>query len=157
MQRLYYVSYFLNYKFSKMSKAQKTTNASELNANANTALQTNDFATMDNILSQVETAEETAFEEISSEYLELGEGETVAVFYAGKISKTSIDGKDVEVAELLGKGNKRFIYGSAVLINNLKRYNGDLPVILRITHKGFVKNAKGKYADLKIEMLKPGK
>jgi hypothetical protein len=103
------------------------------------------------LFDKLEKADDTAFMEITSEYFTPEENKTYN-FVATKISTANLDGKDVEVVELLDREGKRFINGNAVLVNSVKKLT-TFPSLVRIITAGKKKSANGQYLDMQVKVV----
>lgn len=109
---------------------------------------------VDDILEMAENIDDVYFDDATSEYLKLEEGEKKTLLFVGFGTMKNDQGNDVPTAIFTGAENKRFIHAGTVIVSSLKKAHS-LPVVVRLTHNGEVKGKNGKkYADIRVQILK---
>lgn len=97
-------------------------------------------------------APDAALETLNADYFEMECGKTYNLLFTG-LHTTTIQGKQVEVAELENEAGEKFIHGSAVLVNACKKIQS-MPCMIRVIVKDKkVKSKEGEYFDLTVKVF----
>jgi hypothetical protein len=125
-----------------------------LNEEAYGTLTGTNAKSVDEMIDALENVSDDHFDDATSEYLELKEGEIFNGLFTGLTKFTNDKQQEIDAVMLTGKENKKYIYAGAVVVGSLKKVT-TMPCLIRLTHKGKVKGKNGTYHDIQVQVLKP--
>jgi hypothetical protein len=147
-------------QFAQFRNKPTTENSNEgkevalLNEDAYGTLTGANAKSVDEMIDALENVSDEHFEDATSEYLELKEGEIFNGLFTGMTTFTNDKQQEIEAVLLTGKENRKYIYAGAVVVGSLKKVT-QMPCLIRLTHKGKVKGKNGTYHDIQVQVLKP--
>lgn len=107
--------------------------------------------TYDEALEILENTDPKYLQTLNAEYWKPDAVGTFTFVFEGMDTAT-IDGKEVEVVKLSGKGGAKFIAGQTVLVNACKKLT-TIPAFIYINYRGMKGSGQQKYMDIEVKCL----